>query len=516
MRKIYELNIVPSLLKRFKVNKLIICGSLEKVLLNQIYKYCNENECSYNIINFEKLDENTIADYSLNALPNFKDYGAIFLNDDPNWFTVFNELNIIKNHNEEFPLVFICHDKFPYRFRDAYFDPKFIPDEYKWEYSKQFPILIDGNELIIEDGFFHATVDNTPRNGVHIAVTDFLNENCDVDIMDFILINEIVILYPKNSISQIRLSMLDDEFKDNEVSYDSFSKKFTQVELLLNYIDNLKSDLTNIDDFKVKLFEKDKLIDDFENKNKVQDAQMNYINTQMDSIESELSLKNSKIKHIQSKLMNKELEIDKLNNELFDANNQVNSLKNDLKEQQDITKQYEYEINTQRSELYNDRYSEKNIESLKNELNNKDMMLNSIKNQYNTQLFKLDNKEYCISCYKSEIENKTLEINFLKENSLIKKIFSPFAYFYLIFKSNPKELYLNYKLYKLLQNSKCFDIGYYLNNNKDLQNSLWCKYFSPELHYVCKGFEENRKFNKKYYNRNSKMELLEYILKCQE
>ena len=115
---------------------------------------------------------------------------------------------------------------------------------------------------------------------------------------------------------------------------------------------------------------------------------------------------------------------------------------------------------------------------------------------------------------RSEIENKNLEISFLKDNSFIKKILSPFTYIYLIFKSNPKELYLNYKLYKLLQNSKCFDIGYYLNNNKDLQNSWWSKYFSLELHYVCNGFDENRRFNKKYYNRNSKKELLEYILKC--
>ena len=31
--------------------------------------------------------------------------------------------------------------------------------------------------------------------------------------------------------------------------------------------------------------------------------------------------------------------------------------------------------------------------------------------------------------------------------------------------------------------------------------SKWCRYFSPELHYVCKGFDENRVFNKKYFKR---------------
>ena len=69
-------------------------------------------------------------------------------------------------------------------------------------------------------------------------------------------------------------------------------------------------------------------------------------------------------------------------------------------------------------------------------------------------------------------------------------------------------------MYKSLKNSKCFDIGFYLNNNPDLIESKWCKFFSPELHYVCKGFDEGRLFNKKYFNRNSKKELLKYILTC--
>ena len=65
-----------------------------------------------------------------------------------------------------------------------------------------------------------------------------------------------------------------------------------------------------------------------------------------------------------------------------------------------------------------------------------------------------------------------------------------------------------------MKESKCFDIGYYLANNKDIQESNWCRYFSPELHYVCNGFGEKRKFNKKYFNRNSKKELLDYIINC--
>ena len=65
-----------------------------------------------------------------------------------------------------------------------------------------------------------------------------------------------------------------------------------------------------------------------------------------------------------------------------------------------------------------------------------------------------------------------------------------------------------------MKDSKCFDVGYYLNKNNDLIESKWCKFFSPELHYVCVGFSEQRKFNKKYFNRNSKKELLVYLNDC--
>ena len=123
----------------------------------------------------------------------------------------------------------------------------------------------------------------------------------------------------------------------------------------------------------------------------------------------------------------------------------------------------------------------------------------------NIENISINNNEFAIHNYKIETDIKRLEneINYLKD-----------CYLYLIVKSKPKEISLNIKLYRTLKNSKCFDIGFYLHKNKDLINSKWCKYFSPELHYICNGFEEDRTFNKKYFNRNSKKELLEYVLNC--
>lgn len=82
----------------------------------------------------------------------------------------------------------------------------------------------------------------------------------------------------------------------------------------------------------------------------------------------------------------------------------------------------------------------------------------------------------------------------------------------MIFKSKPKEIFLNFKLYKALKNSEYFDTGFYLNNNKDLIESNWCKYFSPKLHYVCVGFDENRPVNEEISNKKLKSDLLDSLV----
>ena len=131
--------------------------------------------------------------------------------------------------------------------------------------------------------------------------------------------------------------------------------------------------------------------------------------------------------------------------------------------------------------------------------------------QCNNQRAEINTNKYLINDYKFELENNYLEIKYLKQNSLIKKLLNPFSYVYLVFKSNPKEIFLNFKLYKALKNSEDFDIGFYLNNNKDLIESKWYKYFLLELHYVCTGFDEKREFSKFYHKKDTKQDLLENI-----
>lgn len=544
----YNLDIIPIIFNRFKVKNIVISGMLDDLILGHISNYCKEFQGSYVTID---LQDNLNDDCGYNefiSLSNFKNYDAILLNDDPNWYTVYNELQTIKKTNDEFPLVLICHNLFPHKRRDSYINPDYIPDEFKNAFSRN----LDYGEIQIFDDFFHAIEDKTPKNGVLTAIEDFLNQNKSIGMMDIKLFNGITILYYKNSISQIRLGMLNDEIKGHEFNPENILDIAIENQILK---DNFKEftifDVNyTIDDFKDEITKKEKLIHDYEDKLAIHKNELNHKNSQIFSINSKLSLTEAQIENIESKLVNREVEIDNLKNLLKSSNDVVDSLKIELEETNNSlnaeknkfdnqSKFFNSEINSLNSKLIqkeqieselNNKLNIVNIElknkdkmilikddeilTKQNELNDRVLSLNLIKRQYNNQLAKLDTKDYCISCYERELHNNKVEIQYLKKEGFIKKLLNPLSYVYLILKSHPRDLTLNLKLYKALKNSACFDIGFYLNNNKDLFQSKWCKYFSPELHYVCHGFDENRMFNKKFFDKTSKKNLLDYILNC--
>lgn len=508
MGNYYQLDAIPIILKQFKVNSLVVCGRLDEETLKQILSFRDGNNDSDalkgdislemkfigDFSNRADLKIDFINDYSLNVLSDLKNYDAIFLNDDPNWYTVYNELNTIKRNNEEFPLVFVCHNVFPHKRRDSYVNPDIIPKEFLNDYSR----LLNYEDVLLEDDFYHAIDENTSKNGVLTAIEDFLNENKSIGIADFKLINGIVILYPKNTISKIRFDNILKEVKDFRVLFDDYSDFVFEKQLLADNISKFRvvsEKLNDLSNFEDELVNKERIINNYEIKIKDYDNIIKYKDSQIEGFNSKIDLKDYQIKNIESKLLNNENELNNLKLELNQKESEESSLQDQLKE-------------------FRDKCEELNLKN--NQLIHKEKKLNLIKSQYNNQLSKLDSKEYCISCYQEEISNNHLEIEYLKNESLIKKILSPLAYVYILFKSNPKELSLNYKLYKALKNSECFDIGFYLNKDKNLIRSKWCKYFSPELHYVCNGFSENRKFNKKYFNRNSKSDLLNYLNECQK
>ena len=552
MNDFYNIDAISKILNVFKVDNAIISGVKDKNLINSILKH----DASFTHINTN--DSNCISDNPLNALQKFENYDAIFIDDDPNWYTLINELKIIKNTNHEFPLVFICNNNFPNKRRDSYLNPDNIPANFRQEYTNKLTISFNNEKIIISDGFYHACDENTPKNGVSTAIEDFLDENSHIGTIKINFIKEICILYSKSQINQKRIKIIEKNIQTDKNNDINLSDKLIENEMLISYINKYELFDDNLIDMESEISKKDSIIKDYETKIRHQTNQINLNDSKISGFESNLSLKESQIKNIESKLVNKDRKIKDLENQIKTAksdlntieqesnnkNDKINNLENQLK-----TANSDFDFLTQKINETADEFSEresyhnnkinalnnkikqneidfKNTENklnkqlkakdneLANQINTHTHQLKSLKRSYMKKLSELDNEKYCISCLKEEIANNKVEIEYFKNNNITKKILSPIGYLYLIVKSKPKEISLNIKLYRTLKNSKCFDIGFYLHKNKDLINSKWCKYFSPELHYICNGFEEDRTFNKKYFNRNSKKELLEYVLNC--
>lgn len=223
MSNYYDINAINFIFYRFKVKNVIFIGFFKGI--DQIQEYCNDNNIAYKFIDLNEDNANNISEHiPLNKLKNIQNYDAIFLNDDANWYTIYNELNIIKNNNEEFPLVFICNNVFPNQKRDSYRNPKIIPKEFLNEFSDEFIY----NNISFYDGLFHAIDENTPNNGVLTAIADFLSENDSIALSNIKFIDGITILYHKNTISHIRWDKLEEDLKDQSVELQEFSDNIIQ------------------------------------------------------------------------------------------------------------------------------------------------------------------------------------------------------------------------------------------------------------------------------------------------
>ena len=116
MSKIYNSEIIPSILENFKTKDIVISGVKDVDLIKNILSY----DANYTLINTANVNFDVISGNPLEVLNNLNNYDAIFIDDDSNWYTIFTELNIVKDTNDEFPLVFICDNKFPNKRRDSY------------------------------------------------------------------------------------------------------------------------------------------------------------------------------------------------------------------------------------------------------------------------------------------------------------------------------------------------------------------------------------------------------------
>lgn len=320
----------------------------------------------------------------------------------------------------------------------------------------------------------------------------------------------------------VKLNENEKTIRDNEVKIDKITHNNFRLEKEIKKINELLTDKDEINtNLILKIKEKNKDINDRDTKIYELSANIIDLKNEIKNINTELTNKEHTIIDNENKINELTTNITKLNEEttklLTEKNNIIKKSNEKIKNMQskhDTLLNELTGLNRELSDLKSKmilKESDLNNEILKNKKT--ENHLNLIKKTHLQQLSKLDTNRYLINYNKKEIENKDFEIKYLKNNNLTKKLLNPLSYVYLILKSNPQEISINLKLYKALKNSDYFDIGYYLKNNEDIVKSKWCRYFSPELHYVCCGFDEKREINKQNLKNMSKKELLNYFKK---
>ena len=142
MNMFWDLLVKP-LLSELKLKNIVEVGAQTGINTNKILQYCREQEGKLHtidpapIFDYMKLKEENEENFefykelSLSALPLLKDYDAILLDGDHNWYTVYHELNCINDSfkgKEKFPLILLHDIGWPYGRRDLYYNPENIPD----------------------------------------------------------------------------------------------------------------------------------------------------------------------------------------------------------------------------------------------------------------------------------------------------------------------------------------------------------------------------------------------------
>ncbi len=107
---------------------------------------------------------------------------CILIDGDHNWYTVINELRLIRKRGllRAGGMIFFHDIEWPYGRRDGYYQPHTIPLEYRQPYECKG--VIRGRSQLVDKGgenpgIGKALDEGGPRNGVLTAIEDFCAEN---------------------------------------------------------------------------------------------------------------------------------------------------------------------------------------------------------------------------------------------------------------------------------------------------------------------------------------------------
>lgn len=202
MNRFWEAVIRPCL-ESIQAKSIVEIGSDRGLGTKKIIDYCKEYNGKlisidpfpkYDYEEWEKESEGRFKlykDLSLNRLPLLNQYDAILVDGDHNWYSVYNELTIIKKvfGEKELPLIFLHDIGWPYARRDLYYNPDNIPEAYRQPYEKKG--ILPGELNLVEHGGLNdhlnnSIYENNLKNGVLTAIEDFLNELDSPDDIGFI------------------------------------------------------------------------------------------------------------------------------------------------------------------------------------------------------------------------------------------------------------------------------------------------------------------------------------------
>ncbi|MCD6024320.1 MAG: hypothetical protein K0Q91_1236 [Fibrobacteria bacterium] len=121
---------------------------------------------------------------SLEVLPVLPGAFDCFLIDgDHNWYTVYNELRLIRERGLLKPggVIFLHDVGWPYGRRDMYYEPERVPPAHRQPYARKG--IVPGRSMLDAAGanaqHDNALTEGGPRNGVLTAIEDFVRESGD-------------------------------------------------------------------------------------------------------------------------------------------------------------------------------------------------------------------------------------------------------------------------------------------------------------------------------------------------
>ena len=412
MQRFWE-KIIEPILKELKPKHILEIGSQRGYNTTKILNFCEKYGSKlssvdpFPLYDYEKLQEkyedkfNIYRDLSLNVLADIKNVDVALIDGDHNWYTVYNELQLIfKNCDGKFPFIF-CHDVgWPYGRRDLYYNPDNIPPYFQQPFRKA-GILPEQHELVESGGLnshlYNSIYENNNKNGVLTAIEDFIHDShLDLVLHVFEGINGLAVIFEKT--------------KENITVFESFNSiqyeisKLIEKERVLYLIEleSVKAQVKNQENINSEC------IDHLEKLNLLVDGKekeiSDYIN-KVAQLESHLAEKETENSDFMAKLKQSDLLIEEREKEISDYINKVAQLESHLAEKE--TENSDFVIKIQRLESLIEE-KEKDRAIYKNKFEDSKQTISNLENLYSSSL--QEEKNTNEKLVKLELDMKNIEV----------------------------------------------------------------------------------------------------------